>query len=179
MPTKNKTKTIPQQNQTDRISSVGLSPRVGDLAIDASELGSFLIDVPPGGLRGKMHSGDGIADVVHEVQANQRAYGAKLGVATTDIDELDVIAGRIAAVQKYLPAIAKLNELCEETLALLEDRREVIVRGVADAVDGKTKNKALYSELCSKYERTLAYRSQSANKAAKTRAKTKAQPGPK
>jgi hypothetical protein len=179
MPSKNQSKPSTQRTKTERVSSVGLSPRVGDLAIDASELGSFLIDVPPGGLRGKVRSHDGIAEVVHEVQANQRAYGATLGVANSDVEELDVIAERIAAVQKYLPAVAKLNELCEETLAMLENRREVIVRSVADAIDGKTKNKALYSELCSKYESTLTYRGETAKKAAKTRAKTKAQPAPK
>ena len=63
--------------------------------------------------------------------------------------------------------MAKLLEMINETEALLEDKRETLIRSVAASVDAKAK--LVGEELLAKYEHTRAYRSAVGTKAAKTR----------
>lgn len=149
------------------------APTTGALVIDASELASFIKDLPPGATRGNMRAHNGIADAVSEVRVNHARYGAQLGISKSDVDELPVIEQQLVAIAKYLPAVSKLLEMLTETQSALDNRREQIVRGVADAIDGKSKQKALYAELQAAYENTLAYRSDAAKRGAKTRAAKK------
>ena len=144
-------------------------PRSGDLNIDAPELESYLVDLAEGATQGMRREQEGLSEVVQEVTANQEKWGAKAGVTADEVAGIVTTTAQIARLRAYRPAVAKLLEMINETEALLEDKRETLIRSVAESVDAKAK--MVGEELFAKYEHTRAYRSAVGTKAARTRNK--------
>lgn len=112
---------------------------------------------------------EGMADVVQEVSSNQKLWGAKAGVSADEAAELVTTTAQIGQIRAYRPAVAKLLEMLDETEAKLDNRRDTLIRIIAESVDAKAKS--VGPELFAKYEKTRTYRSAVGNKAAKTRKK--------
>jgi hypothetical protein len=152
-------------------------PASGELLIDARAMESFLVDLEDGATQGMRREQEGMADVVQEISANQKGWGSKAGVTADEVAEIVTATAQIAQIRAYRPAVAKLLEMLDETEAQLDDRRDTLIRIVAESVDAKAKT--VGPDLFAKYERTRAYRSAVGNKAAKTRKKNAAAAMPK
>jgi hypothetical protein len=151
----------------NHLEAAPVIPRSGELVIDARALESFLVDLPEGETQGMRREQEGIADVVQEISDTQSAWGQKAGVTPDEVSGIVTMTAQIAQIRAYRPAVAKLLEMLDETEALLEDKRDTLIRTVAESVDAKAKT--VGPDLFAKYEKTRAYRSAVANKAAKTR----------
>jgi hypothetical protein len=145
-------------------------PEVGEIHIDASSCGAYVVDLPPGGMSNLLSDHEGIDLVVGEIVANQPTWGDAAGVTAGDFNDLATANARIAEIDVYLPAARKLVELLTETRASQVEAREKVVRSIARSVDVRAR-KAGNEGLLGKYEKTRAYRSEIALKAAKTRKK--------
>ncbi|MFS8071864.1 MAG: hypothetical protein ACMG6S_36300, partial [Byssovorax sp.] len=95
-----------------------------------------------------------LSEVVQEVTANQEKWGGKAGVTADEVAGIVTTTAEIAKLRAYRPAVAKLLEMINETEALLEDKRETLIRTVAESVDAKAK--MVGEELFAKYEHTRA-----------------------
>jgi hypothetical protein len=153
-------------------ASTAILPSSGDLLIDARSLQSFLVDLPEGATQGMRREQEGMADVVQEITANQEKWGAKAGVTADEVAGIVTSTARIAQIRAYRPAVAKLLEMLDETEAMLDDKRDTLIRAVAGSVDAKAMTGG--EELTAKYEKTRAYRSAAGHKAARTRKKNAA-----
>jgi hypothetical protein len=151
------------------ITSAAVIPSNGELLIDARSLGSFLIDLPENGTLGMRREQEGITEVVAEIKGNQEKWGAQAGVTVAEVAGIVTSTAQIAQIRLYRPAVAKLLEMLDETEAMLEDKRDTLIRTVAGSVDVKAM--ANGGEATAKYEKTRAYRSASGDKAAKARKK--------
>jgi hypothetical protein len=151
------------------ITSAAVIPSSGDLHIDARSLASFLIDLPENGTLGMRREQEGITEVVAEIAGNQEKWGPTAGVTAAEVAGIVTSTAQIAQIRLYRPAVAKLLEMLDETEAMLEDKRDTLIRTVAGSVDVKAM--ANGGEATAKYEKTRAYRSASGDKAAKARKK--------
>lgn len=151
------------------ITSAAVIPGNGDLLIDARSLGSFLIDLPENGTLGMRREQEGIKEVIAEITGNQEKWGPTAGVTVAEVTGIVTSTAQIAQIRLYRPAVAKLLEMLDETEAMLEDKRDTLIRTVAGSVDAKAM--ANGDEATAKYEKTRAYRSASGDKAAKARKK--------
>ncbi|UQA61079.1 hypothetical protein [Polyangium aurulentum] len=143
---------------------------IGALAIDCSSLASFLVDLPPGGMRGLRVEHEGFQAAVAEVVDHQFTFGTKAGIPQSDVDLILLMNERIAHLDAFLPAAKKLVEMLEETRAKLDDQRQRQLHAIAGMVEGRVRATG-DTELLAKYEKARAYRSAIAVKAAKTRKK--------
>jgi hypothetical protein len=143
---------------------------VGALAIDCKDLASFIVDLPPGGMRGFLHEQEGFADAIAEILANQPLMGEAVGITKSDIERLTLLNKRVAMIDARLPAVQKLLELLLETRATLDTQRQRQVHAIAGLIEGRARSLGDQS-LLAKYEKTRAYRSAVGLKAAKTRRK--------
>ncbi len=148
------------------------APESSDLLLDARPLESFLVDVADGGTQGMRREQAGIAEVVHEIKVNQKAWGVKAGITPDEVATIVTTTAQLAQLRAFRPSVAKLLEMIDETEALLEDKRDTVIRTVAGSVDVKAL--VVGSEIIAKYEQTRAYRSAVGDKAAKTRKKNAA-----
>lgn len=151
------------------ITSAAVIPSNGDLLIDARSLASFLIDLPENGTLGMRREQEGIKEVIAEITGNQEKWGPTAGVTAAEVAGIVTSTAQIAQIRLYRPAVAKLLEMLDETEAMLEDKRDTLIRTVAGSVDAKAM--ANGDEATAKYEKTRAYRSASGDKAAKARRK--------
>ena len=149
-------------------------PEVGEVHIDATDLLTFLKDLPEGATRGMRTEQDGFVEVLQEVLSNQAAYGDKAGITTGDINDLVLANDRIAQIDRFLPAAQKLVEMLEETRAQLDDQRQRAVNGFARSVEDRAKSREDGASLLARYQKTRVYRSAIGVKAAKTRRKNEA-----
>lgn len=143
---------------------------IGSLSIDCTALASFLVDLPPGGMRGFLSEQPGYAEAIAEILANQATLGAKAGIQPTEITSLVAKNEKIAEIDAVLPATQKLLEMLIETRAMLDNERQREVYAIAAAIEAKSKG-TTGATLRAKYEKTRAYRSAIGVKAAKTRKK--------
>ncbi|MCA9298666.1 MAG: hypothetical protein KDA28_06345, partial [Phycisphaerales bacterium] len=148
-------------------------PEVGEIHIDASSCSAYVVDLPPGGMVGLLSDHEGVNLVVDEVVANQSTWGDAAGVTAGDFADLTTANARIAEIDLYLPAARKLVELLTETRAMQVETRERVILSVARSVDARAR-RAGNEGLLGKYEKTRAYRSEAALKAARTRKKAAA-----
>src|SRR5690606_3031096 len=110
------------------VSALAEAPApVGSLAIDCTEMESFLVDLPPGGATGFLPLQQGFDEVVGEILANQRALGERAGVTSHDIEGLETFNRQIDMIETRLPAVLKLAEILQETRAKLENQRQRLV----------------------------------------------------
>ena len=139
-----------------------------ELAVDATSIVLYAVLLARGALRGLLREQDGIDDVLREIVANQANIGARAGVMAEDVHVIQLATERLAEVRKYLSAVRKLLQILESTEAHLDNERHQMIHIIATSVDRRAK-KASNKDLYARYEKTRAYRSASANKAAKTR----------
>lgn len=143
---------------------------IGSLSIDCTSLASFLVDLPPGGMRGFLSEQPGFSEAIAEILANQPTIGMKAGIQPNEITNLVAQNEKIAEIDAVLPAVEKLLEMLVETRAALDNERQREVYAIAAAVEAKAKG-TQGATLRAKYEKTRAYRSAIGIKAAKTRKK--------
>lgn len=147
-----------------------LNPVIGDQVFDGSEF-NYLLDPSPDQKAGLMTVQPGFDEVQGEVAANMAAWAAKAGMTQDDIDTLVVLNARIARISVFAGPIRKFYEQLVETRAILEDERQRIILNLgASVVRRGKKNK----DLLGKYQKTCAYRSANAKKAAQARRKQQA-----
>jgi hypothetical protein len=154
------------------MSGTPKNPAIGDLHIDASDLAAYIVDLAPGAMQGLRIEKEGLPGAIAEIMSNQALYGDKAGITQGDISELTSTEDRIHQIDTFLGPARKLVEMLDETRALLGDQRERLINAFARSVDGRAKTQG-GAELLARYEQTRAYRSLTANKAAKTREKNK------
>jgi vacuolar-type H+-ATPase subunit H len=152
------------------MSGTPKNPQVGDLSIDATDLASFIVDLPPGAMQGMRTEHEGVDDVVAEITANQATWGDKAGVTAGDFDQVTTSTQRIQLIDTYLGPARKMVEMLEETRAQEVDARERAISSIAKSAETRA-SKPANKVLLAKYEATRAYRSEFANKGAKTRKK--------
>lgn len=162
------------KKQQKKDSPAAKSPgpaEVGSLVIDASALQGMLIDLPEGATQGMRREQDGYDDVHEEIVGHQKEWGEKAGVTQAEVSQIVDLTEKVNKIRSYRPAVAKLLEIIDETLASLEDQRHTVIRTIANTVDAKVTNLKgnEKEELLAKYEKTRQYRSANANKGAKTR----------
>jgi hypothetical protein len=146
------------------------NPEIGELSIDATVCQPYIVDLPAGGLVGLRTEHEGVDDVIDEIAANQAAWGDKAGVTAGDFNQIMTSTQHIEEIDRHLPAARKLVELLEETRAKEVDARERSISSVAQTVEIRAKQPGNEAVLA-KYDATRAYRSEFANKAARTRRK--------
>ncbi len=151
------------------MSSNPKHPVPGDLSIDASELASVIIDLPEGAMRGLRVEQDGLEEVLAEIFANQAEWGEKVGITSGDKLDLETLNVVIRRIDDFVPASQKLVELLLETRAKLDDRRQRLINAIAEGVERRAKSLDYGETLLARYQRTRAYRSAIAKKAARTR----------
>lgn len=149
------------------------NPEVGELVIDTSDLAQYIVDLPPGGLKGLLAKRDGFDNVIAEIIANQPLYGGKAGITGEDFTNIQTSNEVIAKIEARLPAARKLVELLEETLAYHEDQRQRQVYAIGKSVEIRA-NMHKNPELLAKYESTRRYRSAIAFKGVRTRLRNQA-----
>lgn len=146
-----------------------LNPVIGDSSFDGTEF-NYLMDPSPDQKVGLMTMQPGFDEVQGEVAANMVAWAAKAGMTQDDIDTLVVLNARIQRISVFAGPVRKFYERLVETRAVLEDERQRIILNLGASVVRRGKKNP---ELLGKYQKTCAYRSANAKKAAKTRRKQK------
>jgi len=144
-------------------------PVPGDLVFDASELASFLVDLPEGALRGLRAAQEGFKEVLAEIFANQADWGEKAGILAADTADIEDLNLKIDRIDDFVPAGLKFVELLLETRAKLDDRRQRLVNSFAESVERRAKVLDDGDSLLARYQRTRAYRSAPGKKAFRTR----------
>lgn len=147
-----------------------LNPVIGDQVFDGGEF-NYLLDPSPDEKVGLMTVQPGFDEVQGEVAANMAAWAAKAGMTQDDIDTLAVLNARIARISVFAGPIRKFYEQLVETRAILEDERQRIILNLGASVVRRGRKNP---ELRGKYQKTCAYRSAIAKKAAQTRRKQEA-----
>ncbi|HSN96744.1 MAG TPA: hypothetical protein VLS89_00555 [Candidatus Nanopelagicales bacterium] len=147
------------------------NPEVGERIFDGSEF-DYLKDAAPEEMVGLRTAQPGFPDVLKELSANEKDWGAKAGMTQEDNDNLVVLNQRIARLDVFIAPVRKFHEMLAETRALLEDKRQHIILNLGAGVERRGKETP---ELLARYQRTRAYRSAIAKKAAKTRKKNQQQ----
>jgi len=142
------------------------------LLIDARPLKRFLVDLPDGETQGMRREQEGIAEVIGEISSAQKKWGKTAGVTSDEVATIVETTAQIAKLRAQRPAVAKLLEMIDETAALIEDKRDTVIRTIAESVDAKANTAG--PELLAVYEKTRTYRSAPGVKAAKTRKKNAA-----
>lgn len=150
------------------MSSDPKRPDVGDLSIDASDVGPIVVDLPPGGMLGLRSSQPGFPEALAELLSNQPILGVQAGVRDEDIVDIQATVANRERIRSLLPAATKLVELLTETDAVLDDRLQRQVHNIAVVVERRAKMQR-NDELLARYAKTRAYRSAIGNKAARTR----------
>lgn len=151
------------------------NPQPGDFIVDVTSIGSFLVDLHEGELRGMLSEQPGFPDVFVEINANQASMGDKAGITIGDFADFQTSSEIVAKIDAYLPAARKLVEILEESRALYDDRRQRITYAIADAVERRAKTRDDGDTLLAKYQKTREYRSAIARKGARTRRRNAAQ----
>ncbi len=142
------------------------NPQAGDFSIDASEVQAFAQEIDDA--QGLRTEHPGCEEAIEEIATNQPGWGAKAGVASTDVDQINECTQEIETCDKYLVATRKLDKLLTNTRAVAVHKRELLMNLVAETVDrhGKLPGN---ETVVAKYGKTRAYRSAIASKGAKTR----------
>jgi hypothetical protein len=149
-------------------------PKPGELAIDATDMAGFMIDLPEGGKQGLRFERENLPDVLAEITANQPQYGGIAGVTDVDYKNLIDAIARVVMCDSFLPAARKLVELLEETRCVEVDKRERIIDSIAESVERRDKMPG-NAGIAARYQLTREYRSAIGLKSAKTRKKNEAE----
>ena len=145
----------------------------GPVKVDATAVAPILIDLPPGAKRGLRTSGAGIAGVLTELASAVPTDGAAAGVSAPVYASLVTNSANLAALLALQAVAAKLAEVIDETIAVLEDQREQQLSQIADSIRStakRTRNAGVKAH----FQKTLAYNAEGADKGVKTRKANKA-----
>jgi hypothetical protein len=148
-------------------------PYTGPTTIDASAVASLLRDLPPGAMQGLRKPQPGLADVVTELTGAVPTYGATAGISTAVYTSFTTHTANIAKLVAAGAAVSKLAEVITESLALEEDAQDQDLGQIVDAILSTTK-RTKSNAVSAPFQKTLAYRSEVAKKAAATREKNAA-----
>lgn len=143
-------------------------PLLGELSVDATDVEEDLVDLEERARLG-MRSEQPEYDLVEEeLSANQPQFGERAGITNLTVQEIQGTTERIKRIKSKLHAARKLVEILEESIAFHDDRRQRLVHSAAKTVEMQAKARN-DKEILAKYEKTRAYRSSIARKAARTR----------
>jgi len=144
----------------------------GPLAVDVTPLDGILFDLEPGGMQRLRREKDGIDGVIAELADSIPKFGALAGVSPDIYASFVSENDNLAKIREARAKVAKLAEVLAESEVLHEHNRENNISIIADAVKSTAHRKD--NSILAPFEKTLAYNSQTADKAAKTRRKNQA-----
>lgn len=142
------------------------NPTMVSEIFDTSEFTPYEAHLGPGERQGMKVEHNGFDEVRMEIVDNQADWGEKAGIAPSDITEFQLLNERIERLDAFLPPFGKRYQVLLETRAFLADKREKLVNNVALSVDRRADAEPA---LLGRYQKTRAYRSAAAMKAAKSR----------
>jgi hypothetical protein len=148
----------------------------GQLTSDLTDVKDILVDIPPGGLKGARGEQDGIAEVLTELSHVMPQYG-------DDAEIHPALYTRIVDATANIEKLRAKELLLEKQLEVVRETRTQWVNNREDdisAIAAKAEHSALQqkkSELFAHFEKTIQYRSQSAEKGVATRKKNQQSSG--
>jgi hypothetical protein len=150
-----------------------VQPYTGPQVIELAEIVLFLVDLPPGALRGLRREQPGIAGVVSELEAGVPVLGAKAGISSDVYASFKKSHELILKIRAARLFVDKVAEVLAESEGYYEDQRESDITLIATAV--RTSARRRDESIRAAFEKTLTYNAQAARKAAKTRRKNAAE----
>jgi hypothetical protein len=153
------------------MSKVPNAPPDDIFKIDLGPLKSFLVDLPPGAMKGMRQEQQGWESAEHEITGNQATYGERAGITTTDFNKFVALNNQYNQILAQLPLLEKAVEILTESLAHADNLRHRLATTFADSAEAHANAEGGDPTLRTAYEKTIAYRSVIADKAAKTRKK--------
>jgi hypothetical protein len=165
-------KKVPKNPMTTHVDHTA-TPYSGPVEVDVTVLATLLMDLVPGGMRGLRKSHAGIDEVVAELAAAMPKDGAAAGVSAAVYQSFVAHSSAIDQLRTSGAPILKLAEVIIETIALHEDGRDQDLGQIVDAVRSTMKRKKNDS-IGAPFEKTLAYRAETANKGVATKKKKSA-----
>lgn len=142
----------------------------GPYVIDLTLVKDHLVDLAPNAMQGARGEQPNIDGVLEELSTAIPQYANDLEIHPDIYPRVVAANAAIPALTANVKQLEKLLEVAKESLVrLVNNREEDIADIAARAVDKGTRGKK--SELLVHFERTIKYRSQIAEKAAKTRKK--------
>jgi hypothetical protein len=145
----------------------------GPYVIDLTPLQAHLVDLAPNAMQGARGVQPNIDGVLEELATAIPKYANDLEIHPDVYPRVVTATAAIPEMMKQVAQLEKALEVAKESLVRLVNNREEDLSDIgAKAVDKGTKGKK--SEMLGHFERTIKYRSQIAEKAAKTRKKNAA-----
>lgn len=142
----------------------------GPYVIDLTPVQAHLVDLAPNATQGARGEQPNIEGVLEELATAIPQYANDLEVHPDIYPRIVAATNAIPALTTHVKQLEKALEVARESLARLVNNREEDISDIgARAADKGTRGKK--SELLGHFERTIKYRSQIAEKAAKTRRK--------
>lgn len=142
----------------------------GPHVIDLTPHEAHLVDLAPNAMQGARGVQPNIEAVLKELAAAIPQYADALEIHPDVYPRVVTATAAIPAMMTNVAQLEKLLEVAKESLVRLINNREEDISDIgARALDKGTRGKK--SELLAHFEQTIKYRSQIAEKAAKTRKK--------
>jgi len=145
----------------------------GPYVFDLTPLQAHLVDLAPNAMQGARGVQPNIEGVLEELTTAIPKYANDLEVHPDIYPRIVAATAAIPELTKEVTKLEKALEVAKESLVRLINNREEDISDIgARAADKGTRGKK--SELIVHFEKTITYRSQIAEKAAKTRKKNAA-----
>jgi uncharacterized protein YecE (DUF72 family) len=161
------------EKAAEGISRIPNAPPDDIFTITLEPLKEFLVDLPPGALRGMRREQEGWEGVFHEITSNQAVLGERAGITATNFARFVALDSQYDQILAQLPLVEKANEVLTESLAHVDNLRHRLAATFADAAEAQARAEGGDPTVLTAYEKTIAYRGVVAGKAAKTRQKNK------
>lgn len=142
----------------------------GTLLIDLSDVKDDLVDLPPNALKGARTEKDGLPVVLGELAAAMPNHGDEAEIHPSIYQRVLTDTAIIAKLRAHEAALEKALEVVRETRGKKENNREDDLSAIAIKVEEKAE-KGKNPGLRAIFEKTIAYKSQHADKALETRRK--------
>ena len=142
----------------------------GQTSCDLANVKDVLVDLAPGALVGARFEQEGIAAVLAELSRVMPTHGEEAEVRSAIYERVVAATGNLEKLLAHEIILEKMLEVVRETKGLLMNNREHDLNVIgARTIDTATRQDK--PELLALFEKTIAYRSQIANKGAATRKK--------
>lgn len=149
----------------------------GQTSCDLANVKDVLVDLAPGALMGARMEQEGIAAVLLELSHAMPAHGEEAEIRAAVYERVVGATSSLEKLAAHEIVLEKMLEVVRETKGLLMNNREHDVAVIAArALDTATRQGK--PELLALFEKTIAYRSQIAQKGAATRRKKNQVPKP-
>ncbi|MFS8069243.1 MAG: hypothetical protein ACMG6S_23020 [Byssovorax sp.] len=145
----------------------------GVLKVDLTPMKDDLYDIAPGGLKGARAAKEGIQEVLTELAHAMPAYGEAAEIHPATYQRVLHATQGIESLTADEIVLVKLLEVCRESRTRLENNREEDLSSMAKQAEVKGE-KGKQPEFLAHFQRTIAYKSQFADKAVETRQKNEA-----